>query len=46
MAEKKESPFVSHIFVCTNDRGGERKLCADNNSRLYHQKEKLFYLNI
>ena len=34
MAEKKESPYLSHIFVCTNDRGGERKSCADNESRL------------
>ena len=32
MAELKESPYVSHIFVCTNDRGGKRKSCADNNS--------------
>ena len=40
MAEKKESPFISHIFVCTNDRGGERKSCADNNSRLVRSKLK------
>ena len=32
MAELKESPYVSHIFVCTNDRGGKRKSCADNDS--------------
>ena len=32
LAELKESPYVSHIFVCTNDRGGKRKSCADNNS--------------
>lgn len=32
MAEQKESPYVSHIFVCTNDRGGKRKSCADNDS--------------
>ncbi len=40
MAEKKESPFISHIFVCTNDRGGERKSCADNNSELVRSKVK------
>ncbi len=34
MANQKESPFVAHVFVCTNDRGGERKSCADNNSKL------------
>jgi (2Fe-2S) ferredoxin len=32
LAEQKESPYVSHIFVCTNDRGGKRKSCADNDS--------------
>ncbi|MBT3257402.1 MAG: (2Fe-2S) ferredoxin domain-containing protein [Deltaproteobacteria bacterium] len=32
MTELKESPYVSHIFVCTNDRGGKRKSCADNDS--------------
>ena len=30
--EKNVSPFVCHIFVCTNDRKGERKSCADGNS--------------
>jgi len=29
---KNESPYVAHVFVCTNDRGGARKACADNNS--------------
>lgn len=23
------SPFVCHVFVCVNDRHGERKSCAD-----------------
>ena len=32
MATQKESPYICHILVCTNDRGGERKSCADNNS--------------
>ncbi len=34
MADKKESPYLCHIFVCTNDRNGKRKSCADNDSRL------------
>jgi (2Fe-2S) ferredoxin len=32
MVNQKESPYVCHVFVCTNDRAGERKSCADNNS--------------
>jgi len=34
MAVQNESPYVVHVFVCTNDRKGERKSCADNNSQL------------
>jgi (2Fe-2S) ferredoxin len=34
MAVQNESPFVVHVFVCTNDRAGERKTCADDNSLL------------
>ncbi len=26
------SPFACHVFVCTNDRKGARKSCADGNS--------------
>ena len=40
MPKQNESPYVSHVFVCTNDRGGERKSCADNNSRLIKSKLK------
>ena len=32
MNEIKESPFLCHVFVCTNDRKGERKSCADGQS--------------
>jgi len=32
MAVQHESPYVVHVFVCTNDRGGARKSCADDNS--------------
>lgn len=34
MPKQIESPYVSHVFVCTNDRGGERKSCADDKSLL------------
>ncbi len=33
MAIHKESPFACHIFVCTNDRKGKKKSCADYNSQ-------------
>lgn len=32
MENSNESPYIAHVFVCTNDRGGARKSCADNNS--------------
>ena len=32
MEIKNESPFFAHVFVCTNDRGGARRSCADNDS--------------
>jgi (2Fe-2S) ferredoxin len=34
MLKQKKLPYVSHVLVCTNDRDGERKSCADNNSKL------------
>ena len=40
MPEQNETPHVAHVFVCTNDRGGERKSCADNNSPLVKAKLK------
>jgi (2Fe-2S) ferredoxin len=40
MPNQNESPYVSHVFVCTNDRGGERKSCADNKSQLIKSKLK------
>jgi len=40
MANKNESPWLAHVFVCTNDRGGERKSCADNNSQIVKSKLK------
>ena len=32
MVQQNESPFACHIFVCTNDRGGTRKSCADGDN--------------
>ncbi|MFH1810395.1 MAG: (2Fe-2S) ferredoxin domain-containing protein [Pseudomonadota bacterium] len=29
MASEHTSPYLVHIFVCTNDRHGERPSCAD-----------------
>lgn len=40
MLEKKESPFIAHVFVCTNDRKGARKSCADDDSGLIKAKLK------
>ncbi len=40
MAQQNESPYVCHVFVCTNDRGGERRSCADNNSPLVRKRLK------
>ena len=31
--DEQKSPYDSHVFVCTNDRGGVRKSCADGNSQ-------------
>ena len=39
-AKQSESPYIAHVFVCTNDRQGERKSCADNNSKLIKAKLK------
>ena len=32
MTDPQETPYVCHVFVCTNDRKGVRKSCADGNS--------------
>lgn len=40
MLKQNESPYVSHVFVCTNDRGGERNACADDHSLLIKSKLK------
>jgi (2Fe-2S) ferredoxin len=30
--QRAVSPYVCHVLVCTNDRHGERKSCADGHS--------------
>ncbi len=40
MLKQNESPYVTHVFVCTNDRSGKKKSCADNNSHLIKAKLK------
>ena len=40
MAKQNETPYVTHVFVCANDRAGERKSCADDNSHLIKAKLK------
>ena len=32
MENIQQSPYIAHVFVCTNDRSGLRKSCADNES--------------
>jgi (2Fe-2S) ferredoxin len=32
MATEGKSPYVCHVFVCTNDREGKAKSCADGKS--------------
>ncbi len=40
MPVQNESPYAAHVFICTNDRGGKRKSCADNNSKLVKTRLK------
>jgi len=32
MADRRKTPYLCHVLVCTNDRKGMRKSCADGNS--------------
>jgi len=40
MASENISPYICHVFVCTNDRQGRRKSCADGNSAAVRAKLK------
>ena len=33
MSKEKPAPYTCHIFVCVKSRQGERKSCADGQSR-------------
>ncbi len=33
MAIQQTTPFICHLFVCTNDRQDKRKSCADGGSK-------------
>ena len=30
---EENTPYVCHVFICTNDRQGERRSCADADGR-------------
>ena len=38
--QRAASPFLCHVFVCTNDRHGERKSCADGSSAQLREQLK------
>jgi (2Fe-2S) ferredoxin len=40
MAVKKDPPFVCHVFVCTTDRQGKKRSCADFDSKLIRKMLK------
>ena len=40
MSFQNESPYAVHVFVCTNDRAGVRKSCADEHSQLIKETMK------
>lgn len=40
MQMQEESPYITHVFVCINDRAGERQSCADEDSRLIKDRLK------
>ena len=40
MAKELVAPYVAHVFVCTNDRKGERQSCADNNTQALKDRLK------
>ena len=44
MEDEQKSPYECHVFVCTNDRSGVRKSCADGNSQQTKTmlKEKIY----
>lgn len=35
---EERTPYLLHVFVCTNDRHGTRKSCADGNSMALRER--------
>ena len=40
--KKQKSPYLLHVFVCTNSRDGKRKSCGDSQSSEYKNNLKKF----
>jgi (2Fe-2S) ferredoxin len=40
MTDINESPYLCHVFVCTNDRQGQRPSCADQDNALVRSQLK------
>jgi len=40
MPTEQRSPYLVHVFVCTNDRQGQRPSCADGASAELRQRLK------
>jgi len=40
MSTNREAPYACHIFVCVNDRHGQRKSCADGHNPAIRKKLK------
>ena len=40
--KKSTTPYIIHLFVCTNDRHGERQSCADNQAAELKKSLKQF----
>ena len=38
--QRAASPYLCHVLVCTNDRHGERKSCADGQSAQLREQLK------
>ena len=38
--QQRVSPYICHVLICTNDRHGERKACADGGSAKIREQLK------
>ena len=39
---RQSTPYLAHVFVCVNDRHGERKSCGDGGSPLIKDELKRY----